>query len=74
MRNKCTRCDKELYLIYNHGLCWDCKERQSMLEFVAVVSVAVMILFAIIGIRVVWAHYVLDDWRYAFNECRIIKE
>lgn len=45
-----------------------------MLEFVAVVSVAVMILFAIIGIRVVWAHYVLDDWRYAFNECRIIKE
>lgn len=73
MKNKCTKCGKELYTVYDFGLCYECSEKQD--KFMTLLTFGGIILFFVIlgGIRLLWAKFVYHDYRCAFGECRIIK-
>jgi len=71
MKNKCTKCDKELDSKYDWGLCYDCNKKKKKLEKRdAVIFFSIIIIFAV-GMRIIWAKAVYKDSRCAFAECRI---
>lgn len=72
MRNKCVRCGNDASQW--EVVCYDCREKESRLEFMVVCAIILLFFAVVVGVRIGWAVYAFDDWRCALSECRIIKE
>lgn len=73
MKNKCTKCDKELASIYDWGYCYDCKKKKNRKEAWICVGIVILVLSVIFGIRYAYAKIIYNDARCIFAECRIMK-
>lgn len=54
--------------------CFVCKEKEDKWAVVITLSFLGLIVAVVLGVRIMWAKYVFDDYRCAFGECRIIKD